>query len=89
MQLARIWLLRKHRRGRNVLLMLPDLLPTSEAAALLRCTPSTVARMAAAGTLPVAVRAPGERGALLFRRADVERVAAQRRDADLDKWAAS
>lgn len=51
-----------------------ELLSSAEASALLGKTPRTVTRMAKAGILPVAHKLPGSTGALLFRRADVERL---------------
>ena len=51
-----------------------ELLPTSEVAQRLGVTPKTVARMAADGRLTPAVKAPGLRGAMLFRAEDVDQV---------------
>lgn len=66
-----------------------DLVPTAEAATILRRSPSQVARYADSGTLPVAFRGPGKKGALFFDRADVVRLADELKAADLAKWAAS
>lgn len=49
-----------------------DLIPTAEAARILRVNVRTVHRMAADGRLKIAVRIPGLRGPCLFERADVE-----------------
>lgn len=49
----------------------PDLLPTAEVARIYGCDVRTVHRMVARGLLTPAVRAPGLRGALFFRRSDV------------------
>jgi hypothetical protein len=72
---------------RTVLPMPNDLVPTSEAARILRRSPSQVARYADTGALPVAFRGPGERGALFFHRPDVDALAERIREADLAKWA--
>ena len=49
----------------------PDLLPTREVAAIYGCDVRTVHRMVARGDLIPAIKAPGPKGALLFRRDDV------------------
>lgn len=49
----------------------PDLVPTSEVARIYGCSVKAVHRLVAAGKLEPAFRAPGIRGALMFRRADV------------------
>jgi hypothetical protein len=49
----------------------PDLLPTKEVAAIYGCDVRTVHRMVARGDLTPAIKAPGPKGALLFRREDV------------------
>lgn len=54
------------------------LVGTAEAARILRCSVPTVNRWAASGRLTPVVRAPGRRGARLFDRADVERLARER-----------
>jgi hypothetical protein len=60
-----------------------DLVGTAEAARILGdLDKSTVTRLAASGQLPIAARLPGLRGAFLFHRADVKRLAAQRAIAD-------
>lgn len=51
------------------------LMTTAEAAETLKLSRSQVARLARSGDLPHAAKAPGPRGAYLFDRADVERVA--------------
>ena len=58
-----------------------DLIPTVLAAEILGRSASTVNRMAASHRLPYAAKVPGLRGGYLFRRADVERLAAERRTA--------
>ena len=50
------------------------LLSTAEAAALLGKSPATINRWAEDGTLPVAFKAPGIRGARFFAAEDVERL---------------
>ena len=49
----------------------PDLIPTVEVARIYGCDVRTVHRMVAAGRLVPAIKAPGLRGALMFRRGDV------------------
>lgn len=56
-----------------------DLIGSSEAAAMAGVHVATIARWAADGTLPVAARLAGKTNPLLFHRADVERVASERR----------
>lgn len=55
-----------------------NLMTAAEVAERLGVSIKTVARMANAGTLPTAVKAPGLRGARLFDPNDVEAVAAER-----------
>lgn len=50
----------------------PDLIPTAEVAKLLGVHIATVTRRAALGQIPVAMKLPGETGAYLFDRADIE-----------------
>ena len=52
-----------------------ELLSTAEAAALLGKSTATINRWADSGALPVAVKAPGLRGARFFTRASVEAMA--------------
>lgn len=55
------------------------LVTTAEALAILRrSSPSTVTRLVQAGKLSPAQKLPGLRGAYLFDKADVERLAAKR-----------
>lgn len=49
-----------------------ELVPTSEVAARLGVTPKTVARWAAEGRITPAIKAPGLRGAMLFRVDDLD-----------------
>ena len=49
----------------------PDLIPTAQVAEIFGCDVRTVHRMVADGRLVPAIKAPGKRGAYLFRRADV------------------
>jgi len=49
-----------------------DLIGTDEAAQLLGVSKPTVKRRARAGLLTVAVKMPGQTGAYLFHRADIE-----------------
>jgi len=51
-----------------------ELLTTAQVAERLGVSVKTVARWANAGTLPTAVKAPGLRGARLFRTEDVYRL---------------
>lgn len=56
-----------------------DLLTTREAMkALAFSTPSGISKIVRSGKLTPAVRLPGIRGAMLFHRADVEALAAER-----------
>ena len=50
------------------------LLSTAEAAALLGKSPATINRWADSGALPVAVKAPGIRGARFFTAAEIEKL---------------
>lgn len=58
-----------------------DLIPTAEAALILGVHIATVTRRAAAGDLPVAMKLPGETGAYLFNRADIEAAAGDKASA--------
>jgi len=51
----------------------PDLLSAAEAAELLGCSKRTIHRRILRGELPAARQMPGETGAFLLRRSDVER----------------
>lgn len=51
---------------------------TTEAAKLLGVTPSGISRMVKRGALAPVQRAPGQRGAFLFDRSEIERLAAER-----------
>jgi len=53
-----------------------ELLTSTQAGTLLVKSARTVQRMADAGSLPVAQKLPGPNGAYLFRRKDIERLAA-------------
>lgn len=55
-----------------------DLIGTQEAAEILGTSPRTVKRFAADGTLPHKQKMPGDTGAYLFARREVERLAAKR-----------
>lgn len=50
-----------------------QLLTSTDVAAMLRCSARTVLRMAEDGRLPVVQKFPGQRGANLFHRKDIER----------------
>jgi predicted site-specific integrase-resolvase len=63
-----------------------DLISTAEAADILRANVATVNRWASSGVLAVAIQAPGRTGTRLYRRSDVEALAASRREAALAKW---
>ncbi len=56
----------------------PDLLSAAEVARIYGCHVRTVHRLVAKGELPPAIKAPGSRGAYLFRRADVLALASSR-----------
>jgi len=56
----------------------PQQLTSREAAAILDCSVWTVNRLAASGGLKHSQKLPGLRGQWLFRRTDVERLAASR-----------
>jgi hypothetical protein len=51
---------------------------TAEVAHMFDVTPSGISRMVKRGALTPVQRAPGSRGALMFRRADVETLASER-----------
>lgn len=63
----------------------PDMIPTAEVARIYGCDVRTVHRLVKRGRLTPALKAPGLRGALLFRRSDVlalaVEVATERRSA--------
>lgn len=56
----------------------PDLLTTAEVASIYGCHVRTVHRLVERGDLSPAIKAPGLRGSLFFRREDVLRLAAER-----------
>ena len=56
-------------------MVLTELLGVSEAAKLIGCSDRTVNRLAKTGVLPHAHKMPGQTGAYLFHRADVEALA--------------
>ena len=56
----------------------PDLLTAAEVARIYGCHVSTLHRMVAKGDLSPAIKGPGSRGPLFFRRGDVLAVAARR-----------
>ena len=53
----------------------PDLVATAEAAEILTCSGRTVLRLVESGRLAPAVKIPGQTGAYLFHRSDVEALA--------------
>ena len=55
-----------------------DLLTTAQVAEMTGLSVATVNRRADKGEIPVAAKAPGKRGARLFRREDVEALASER-----------
>ena len=60
--------------------MSDDLVATSEATRILGyANPASVSRLVTSGRLTPALQLPGERGAYLFHRADIEELAAERR----------
>jgi excisionase family DNA binding protein len=56
-------------------MVLTELLGVSEAAKLIGCSERTVKRLAKTGELPHALKMPGQTGAYLFHRNDVEALA--------------
>ncbi len=58
-----------------------DLLTSTQAGQILGKSGRTVLRLAESGQLAIAVTVPGPNGPKLFRRADVERLAEQRKAA--------
>lgn len=66
-----------------------DLIPSAEAAALLRLPLSTFHERVQRGDIEEAVKLPGLRGARLFDRSYIEAKAAEYRAADLAKWDAA
>lgn len=54
-----------------------DPITSAQAAAILGCTPRTVARMVKDGRLEPSLKFPGWRGGYLFTRAEIERAAAE------------
>jgi excisionase family DNA binding protein len=56
----------------------PDLITTAEVARIYGCHVRTVHRLVERGQLEPAIKAPGLRGTLFFRRDDVLRLAAER-----------
>lgn len=55
-----------------------ELLTSSQAGGIINRSYRTVIRLAETGELPVAAKLPGPNGAYLFKRGDVERLAALR-----------
>ena len=55
-----------------------DLLTTAQVAEMTGLSVATVNRRADKGEIPVAAKAPGRRGARLFRREDVQALASER-----------
>lgn len=66
-----------------------DLIPSAEAAALLRLPISTFHERVRAGAIEEAVKMPGLRGARMFDRAYIEQLAEEAKAADLAKWDAA
>lgn len=66
--------------NRNILCVMPppDLVGTVIAADILDVSVVTAKRMAMSGELPVALKMPGDTGAYLFERTEVERVRDER-----------
>lgn len=54
----------------------PDLIPTADVARMLGLHVATVVRRVQAGEIPYAMKLPGETGAYLFDRKDIERLKA-------------
>lgn len=56
-----------------------DLVGSSESCRILDVHPATLTRWVAGGTLTPAHKLPGKNGAFLFHRADIERIAEEKR----------
>ena len=56
---------------------IPDLIPSSEAAVIVGLTQRTFNRRVDAGVIVPAMVLPGEKGTRLFRRSDIEKLAAR------------
>lgn len=67
----------------------PDFIGAGESCAILKVHRTTLTRWVAAGVLKVAHKLPGENGAFLFNRADVEALRDQREQGARDEQAAS
>lgn len=65
---------------------LDELMTSTQVAAKLGCSLSTIQRMAAAGILPVVQKLPGPKGAFLFSRQVVELVAERGRKPNSVEW---
>lgn len=63
-----------------------DLIPSAEAAAILRLPISTFHERVRNGDIEQAVKLPGLRGARLFDRTRIDALAEEYRQADLAKW---
>lgn len=58
-----------------------ELIISSQVGVILGKSPRTVARLAEQGDIPYASKLPGPNGAYLFRRSDIEKLAAERAEA--------
>lgn len=66
-----------------------DHIGSAEAASIMGVDRSTLTRLAQQGVVPILVQLPGRTGARLFSRAEVERVAKERRRRTVDSRVAS
>ena len=66
-----------------------ELITSSQAAVILGKSARTVARLAQLGDLPVAAQLAAGNGVYLFRRADVEKIAAERAKTHADSQASA
>lgn len=63
--------------GHDAAMAQPDLLTSTEVGRILGCSGRTVQRRADAGVIPIERQLPGPNGAYLFRRSDIEALAAE------------
>lgn len=66
-----------------------ELIISSQVGVILGKSPRTIARLAESGEIDYASKLPGPNGAYLFRRADIEKLAAERAEATKPAEAAS
>ena len=64
-----------------------ELIVSSQVGAILGKSPRTIARLAEQGEIPYATKLPGPNGAYLFRKAEIEEIAASRDEAKTERAA--